>query len=334
MKRFIFAAAISIILLIFLLSQINIHEIFHIILKIDIISLLLGILFYFLQYIGRVLRFSFILLNDSPKILLIFNIVCIHNFLNHILPARIGESSYIVLMNRYGKVPLMNCFSSLLIARILDLVSIISIFSISLVTISSLRSDGYLLETVCFAFFIVAFMGSILYFIKPITETVLQLAEKSMKCFTPSPPSWFTWIGNKMKSLAIEFGIVQNKKNFMLLNIISLFIWASNVGMFYILLKGFGFNIHFVTVALGSTGAALTNILPINGFGSFGTLEAGWALAFVCVGLDKAMAISSGFGIHVVAFLYATLLALFGYIAMFGISFKRNLKSIGLGSID
>ena len=269
-----------------------------------------------------------ILGKKSPKIIDIFSIVCIHNFLNHVLPARTGESSFIFLLNRNNDVSLVKCISILFAARLMDLLSICLIFIISCFsyfTVNSLNNQTQLISLSGSSVFLLFSFILLLYYIKEILLLLLKLFHRLIILFSDSTPFWLSWVDKKVREIVIHLSFVKKKKLLVSLNIVSLFIWLFNVSMFFVLMKGFGYYLSPVKIAIGSTGAALANILPINGFGSFGMLEAGWTLSFMFVGLDKSVAISTGFGIHVIALAYAAIFALFGYCSLLIISLRRKV---------
>jgi uncharacterized membrane protein YbhN (UPF0104 family) len=71
----------------------------------------------------------------------------------------------------------------------------------------------------------------------------------------------------------------------------------------------------YFSVIFASTFAILTTVLPFQGLGNFGTLEAGWTLGFVAVGVSREMAISSGFTYHFVIILYFVVWGLWGFLS-------------------
>ena len=76
---------------------------------------------------------------------------------------------------------------------------------------------------------------------------------------------------------------------------------------------------------IGATGAVLTNTLPVNSFGSFGTLEAGWTGGFLLVGMPLQEAIITGFGSHLIMLLCAAVIAVMCWILLFMVKqFKKN----------
>lgn len=314
MKKYLLAVFITLILTIVLASQIDLRQILKIVTNTQVKYIIMAGLCYFLQYLGRAIRFSFLLREARPGFQNTFDIVCVHNFLNHILPARIGESSYLVLMNRCCNVKMMYCIASLFSARIMDLLCICAIFLFSL-TFMYGREGG--LATRSAYMFIIPVLIAVLLFV------ILMFLGKIVKSFCEFVAYLFNrlsqgakiahYFTEKATDLQNHLALVNRLDIVIKAGTATIVIWLCNIAMFSILMKGFGHPMRFLEIALGSTGAALANVLPINGFGSFGTLEAGWTIAFMFVGLSKDVAIATGFGIHIIAFAYAAFFAAIGY---------------------
>jgi uncharacterized membrane protein YbhN (UPF0104 family) len=90
---------------------------------------------------------------------------------------------------------------------------------------------------------------------------------------------------------------------------LSLCIWLCVIGCFQQSLVAFGLSMEFVRVAVGSIGAALSALLPVNALGNVGTLEAGWALGFVALGMNRSDAIASGLAVHAIVIVTSGILA-------------------------
>jgi len=63
-----------------------------------------------------------------------------------------------------------------------------------------------------------------------------------------------------------------------------------------------GFELSFRQTVVGSTFANITQLIPINTLGSFGTLEAGWTLGYALIGIDAKQALTAGFVLHLLVF--------------------------------
>jgi hypothetical protein len=70
--------------------------------------------------------------------------------------------------------------------------------------------------------------------------------------------------------------------------------------------------------------SGITEILPVNSLGSFGTTELGWAGALMYFGESTGPAIASGFGFNIIAFSFTILFGLIGFIIV-ALYYKVNL---------
>ena len=84
------AVVITIALVAPLLSQIQIADVITTLAGIDPLYLIAAFVLYTCSYFFRALRF-YILLNREVGLRNLFNIVCVHNMANNILPARTEE---------------------------------------------------------------------------------------------------------------------------------------------------------------------------------------------------------------------------------------------------
>jgi len=58
----------------------------------------------------------------------LFKIVCVHNMMNNLLPARTGEVSYIYLINKVHERDISEGIATLVVARVFDFIVISGIF--------------------------------------------------------------------------------------------------------------------------------------------------------------------------------------------------------------
>jgi len=82
---------ITVALLAILLSQINVRDVVTTLSSISPVYLVVGFFLYACSYFFRTLRF-WILLNKEVGIRDLFKIVCVHNMMNNLLPARTARS--------------------------------------------------------------------------------------------------------------------------------------------------------------------------------------------------------------------------------------------------
>jgi uncharacterized membrane protein YbhN (UPF0104 family) len=113
-----------------------------------------------------------------------------------------------------------------------------------------------------------------------------------------------------------SFTATQSLTSYILLSVTSLISWLFNFGIMYAFVRSLGIDISYPTLIVGATFANLTNILPISGIGNFGTLEAGWTAGFMLLGFDYQTAIATGFATHILAFLCALMVGLWGLVVL------------------
>jgi uncharacterized protein (TIRG00374 family) len=101
----------------------------------------------------------------------------------------------------------------------------------------------------------------------------------------------------------------------------SLAMWAFLWALAWYLLAAMGYRWPPSWVVAGSATASLSNLLPFNLVGNFGTLEAGWTAAFVALGIPPETAAATGFASHLWALVFA---AIYGAIAWTILAAKRG----------
>ncbi len=128
--KFFIGVIISLFIIWFLIANIQLSDLLNSFSSLSFKIIFLAFVFYLLSYVFRALRFR-VLLNKELGLTKLFSIVCIHNFFAQIMPARIGEVSYILQIRKSG-VKIGKNISSIAMARITDLIVILVIFFIGL----------------------------------------------------------------------------------------------------------------------------------------------------------------------------------------------------------
>ncbi|RLI91706.1 MAG: hypothetical protein DRO89_03410 [Candidatus Altiarchaeales archaeon] len=114
---------------------------------------------------------------------------------------------------------------------------------------------------------------------------------------------------------------IKSKRVILYSSLFSILIWVSLYLVDYVLLRGMGLNLTIERVILGSTLSLFTIILPVQGLMGFGTIEGGWAIGFMAMGISKEVAIVSGFGVHIILMIYVLIL---GGCGLQSIKFRRG----------
>lgn len=93
---------------------------------------------------------------------------------------------------------------------------------------------------------------------------------------------------------------------------LSLAAWAGIWGQTVALVRGMDLDWPALAVLAGVIGSAVSSAMPITTVGSFGALEAGWALALAATGVAAAEALAVGFATHLWSVVFAVFLAVLG----------------------
>ncbi len=307
------ALFLTIILVALLLTQVSSDTIISIISHINPVYLLAGFILYASSYFFRALRFH-ILLNREVSIKDLFNIVCVHNATNNLLPARTGELSYIYLLKKINNKTVGDGIATLVVSRIFDFIALIILFFFAIVLITDIP------KIIMDALWIIAFFGIFLLIVLVILLTrgkkfVIQIQKTAERLHCEHNPGVHFFIRKGFETIE-SLDRIQIKESISALMISSLLIWGVNYFVVYLLMMGMNFQLSIFIVILGGTFILLTTVLPIQGVAGFGTTETIWTLVFVPLGLSVDQAIVSGFCYHIVIILYFTILGIYGWITI------------------
>jgi glycosyltransferase 2 family protein len=310
------AILITIILFALLFTQISILDIISTFSSIHPLYLFVGFMLYSASYYFRTLRFH-ILLNYEVSIKDLFYIECIHNMMNNLLPARTGELSYIYFLKTEQNKTTGEGLATLVIARIFDFIIISIFFLLFFLFIKNLMTDfSILLEIgLLFLFFMVALLFGLLFygnaFLKIIKkwahygnckkyrigDNIIKKSEETVECF------------EKFKT--------GNIRMYTSVIIVSIGIWILSYSLFYLIAISMGIHLELVQILFASSFAVFSTMLPIQGIAGFGTMEAGWALGFIAIGIPSEVAINTGFGFHLIFLFFTIILGIFGYVNIY-----------------
>lgn len=317
-QKILFALLLTGILVIFLLRQINITQDFSGVFKeIRAEELIAAFSLYFLAYFFQALRFRLFLMNRF-NLFSLFNIVCLHNFFNNILPLRTGEFSYLYLIEKSEKVRTGENIASLILARFLDFFAISLFFFISIILLLSAETQFFQQLFLCWVLFLIPFaVLFVLILFYPIK--VSRFAEIFFSKTVFQKFKIFNFIQQKIKEILGAIQNLKSRKLFFFSTITSLAIWLSLYLTSFLLIRGLGLNLNFWQIIFVSSFPLFSLILPIQGIAGFGNIEGSWTLGFMILGIPKVLAVSSGFILHFIILIYTFILAFLGYVL-----FKRK----------
>lgn len=183
-----------------------------------------------------------------------FYITTYHNLLNILIPMRLGEASFPLLMKRYLSLSYTKSTSHLLIYRLFDLVVLVSFFILTL---------GFLNSVTLFAFALVA-LGFSFAFIKPLAKLLSFI-------FAKLPLTICQNIAKAMnEQIALEGQLAR-------IYFITWLIWSVKL-LAFVLFCQLVSNLPSAELLFNIIVADLSSVLPIHGFAGTGTFEGGFVL--------------------------------------------------------
>ena len=279
-------------------------------------ALALGLVLHICTYLLRCVRFRLLIHSARPSLGSLFEIVTVHNLMNHVLPFRAGELSYVYLIRSLHGVPAAEGLGTLVICRIMDLMAFALFYPIAIIL---LYFQGFAFPSYVW---IVLWTVVPLFFVLAALLVVLALRGKALvgflRCLVGRSPVSGSGLADrildKLEEAAYSFEHLGARKVYLGAFLVSLAILGIIYLGVYIILAGMGYPMQMLLVIFCSTLASLGQLLPLYSFGGFGTLEAGWTVGCVMAGFSKEMGMASGLSFHIIVLGYVTLMGLYGLV--------------------
>ena len=308
-KKIILGVFFTVILVWILISQTDSNLIIDTIKKMPFWGISSGFLIYIAYYIFLTLRFDSLIHSKKTPFINLFGLTSVHNMLNNLLPVRSGELSYVYLLKKRFDLGGSEGVASLLVARMMDFIAIFSYFFLSSLLISH---DGPSINLKLISlFFLLLLVISLIYF-----QKIFSITASFFERITILPERISQNIVDKLNNLSATIKLMSLEGAYSRCFLLTAVIWGTRYLMLYVIISAMGVDIIFWEVVFAATAMFIMVSLPIQGLAGFGTLETGWAAGFILVGLDKEVAISTGFAFHIILLAYTITLGFLGYFLM------------------
>lgn len=296
-----FSLGMGVLLLSWLLAQLDVAEVLAAIRAIPPSLLLLGFASYLAGFAFRAIRFRLLLPKDQP-VRHLLPIVLAHYAALNLIPARLGELSYIFLLKKVNQISTGRSVSNLLAARVFDHVTISTMFLVSVCFLDvptpwiktlSLTVSGLFVATCALIALLFAYQSRYVLWLRgvlrvlklersPLAQRVLRVVEDVVEA---------------LAALRIAADLAK-------ILAVSLLIWLSIFASNYFLLHAFQVNFAFHEVIFSSTCVILLRFLPLQLVSGFGIHETSWVFLAQALGISRQTAITAVFGSHLIATFY------------------------------
>jgi hypothetical protein len=286
--------------------------------------LFLAFLASFLPFIVRAWRWKVLLspVKDSVKYSSALGAILAGFLANTLLPVRVGEFLRAFLIQRRENVGFFQVFSSVVVERLIDLLSIVTLGTVALLLLppnaeySSLAVNSFRVVGVLSTIAMVALFIGIKRKAKLMGSVKVAISK------FPMPSSWkeklYSFVGQLIEGAE---GISYSFFSTVVIIVGSLALWGFTAFQVYILFRAFSLNPSMIMVLAGAMLFYLSFALPAPP-GYAGSFEAFWSVVFVSLGIPMVEALSTGIVAHLISLAF---IALTGGAAVgwYGISFKE-----------
>ncbi len=309
----LFSLGFGIILVSWLMAQLDWRATLDILHDIPPSLLLLGFLCYAASFYLRALRFKMLIPQEKP-VKLLFPIVLVHYTALNIIPARLGEVSYVYLLKKINHVSIGYSLSTLLIARVFDQIAISLLFLIARFFVELPLNWLQPVILGVEVFLVITFTVFIVLLVYK--ETCLLLLEKVLHVFGLDSSAIVQRIMKEFQETVMALKQTCLRQKVAGLLGISLLIWFGIFGVNYFVLRAFHVSLSYIEIIMTSTCIILLGLLPIQILSGFGVRQTTWTFIAQALAIPKDIAITSAFGSHIVSTLFLVLLGIYGFVRL------------------
>ncbi len=250
-------------------------------------------------------------------------VTIIRNGFVDLLPARLGEASFLYVCTRYG-VPLLTAAGAFGVCLVLDVIVLFGLFMLLGVLDQTIQVFGDS-QTLALGLLgvLVVVLGAILYQLDRFIEFVADLLGRlpvrkpgTLATVLGKLREWATQVVHDLRSL-------KGKRRYPILVLLTIGLRVAKYGSLYILLVAtisqFGYGYSDVSPLLSSTAfvaAEASASLPISGLMGFGAYEVAWSTIFSVNNLEIPSITSVILVVHIITQVVGYSFALLG-IALF-----------------
>jgi uncharacterized protein (TIRG00374 family) len=269
-------------------------------------------------YVFRALRFRVLLPERCrPDLGRLLSITASYTMASVILPAKVGEASFVVYAGRAGGVPAAEAFACLLVARLLDFATLALGLAIACLALGSTQSYPALPWLLPLGAALLP-ASLLLFAASARSDLLVRLASRASRILGFGRTRTGTRVLVASEKIGDALRAAGAGGRLLQATLLSLPAWLCVFLYCGVLARGLGLPAE-TTLAQATFGAGLailTTLLPVSAFANFGTLEAGWVLGFHALGVSTDVAYSTGVGLHLVQIANTVLLGVLGHVGM------------------
>jgi hypothetical protein len=286
--------------------------------RLTLLAWLPAFLLHALLYVVRSWRFAVLLPGaHRPPQRQLLSVCAAHTLATFVLPAKIGEATFVLYAGRVAGVPASASVAALVVSRILDMATVFLALGVACVAMHHAGTWpehgwflplGLVLLALAAGGFGLAARGDSLLAASRLLLRALRLDDTRLG----------RGLAARMDSLESALRHAGSPARLLAAAALSLLAWLAVFLFCAILARGLGIGdrIGLLEATFGSALAIITSLVPLSAFANFGTFEAGWTGGFGLFGVPADVAVATGVGLHLVQLAHVVALGLLGHAGM------------------
>jgi len=278
-KQTLISFIIVIIILAFLLFNVNLSELIKHISQINPVYYILGIIVFYLSILPRAIRYNILLRNIgiNQKIKEITEIYFLSWFANLIAPAKLGDlyRSYLIKKN-YGNSK-SETLGATFVERLMDLILLIILISVAGFLLIEETISGQIKNFLIIAYLILIVLIISIFILKGFRAKLTKLLPERFQHIVPN-------FENSMSTCL-------TKKTIIPIFFLTIIYWALEIGTLYLVALALNINLSLMLIIFITLIAALASVIPLTPSGA-GTAEAGVTATLVLFGTPYGLALA------------------------------------------
>lgn len=309
-KKLFFFGIVSFLVFLVVVRQIDITDMTGVLKSLNWRFSLAAFLLYFAANILRAFRFDLILghrIGFWPFLKIVF----FQNFYSAFLPFRLGELSYIHMVNK-NNINIGHNIASLIGARVMDLSSIIIIFTTALLfSYRGIPGAGNLFLLATGLMIAGVVLGVIFIFYGRNTVNFLESKLSKTRFYDYGA---VRYLFEKLKEIADGFLNFKKEKSFLKILTLSLAVWIFIYLSGFALIRGVGVELNLWQAFFVYGFPILIGLTPFFVFGGLGAYEASVIFGLLLFGVNRGTAAAAGLILHAQELLFVVVLAAAAFI--------------------
>jgi uncharacterized protein (TIRG00374 family) len=286
---------------------------------------LAALLLHVALYVLRAVRFQILIPPDKRPAFGRLSVICAaHTMAAFILPAKIGEATYVLYLRNVCGVGAAEGIASLVISRVLDAATLF--LGLAAACFALEWTGAYpALDWLAPLAVALTLCSAVLFYLSARGDLLVRMAVTLTRLLRLDRARSGARLLAKVETIAQALRQAGARRRLLGATLVSLPVWACIFLFCAVLARGLGLpqETTLADATFGSSLAILASFVPVSAFANFGTLETGWVLGFGVLGVPRDLAIATGTGLHLVQLINVVALGVLGHIGM-GILARRR----------